>query len=292
MKLHLFLLVSLFALGAKGEWDSLEEEDYFFDEDYREPTELAEEQNDIIKELAVKHAPFLRFHKKEGTEDFCFPQDATEYYELRDSGDWSRQCNMNYSSTHDGNLPTYWHAKECDGHLHIAYWSFFGYNHNCDGVSGERDAWWEFLVVKIRNWETAPHMHEVMFGQKKGWYTRLPGRYEVSDESHPVVFVGRASHGFYHDAGGTNTCCYFEDTRNPGPPDLWMRTWLNLVELKKDGSGEAWMDDPGTDHWSGILSPTYRDNWNLCTMLGCKGSFIQVCSTCGCHKSDIGEHVF
>lgn len=59
-------------------------------------------------------------------------------------------------------------------------------------------------------------MHEVMFGQKKGWYTRIPGHYEVVNVTHPVAYVGRASHGFYHDDGGTNTCCYYEDTRDPG----------------------------------------------------------------------------
>lgn len=33
--------------------------------------------------------------------------------------------------------------------LFTAYWSFYGYNHNCDCCSGERNAWWEFLVVKV-----------------------------------------------------------------------------------------------------------------------------------------------
>lgn len=30
-----------------------------------------------------------------------------------------------------------------------AYWTFYGYNHDCDCCSGERDAWWEFVVVKV-----------------------------------------------------------------------------------------------------------------------------------------------
>lgn len=72
------------------------------------------------------------------------------------------------------------------------------------------------LFLEVREWSTDPHMHEVMFGQKEGWYTRIAGNYEVHDESHPVAYVGRAGHGFYHDSGGSNTCCYYEDTRNPG----------------------------------------------------------------------------
>lgn len=33
--------------------------------------------------------------------------------------------------------------------LLAAYWHFYGYNDDCDCCSGERDAWWEFIVVKV-----------------------------------------------------------------------------------------------------------------------------------------------
>ncbi|XP_068224961.1 uncharacterized protein [Palaemon carinicauda] len=183
--------------------------------------ELTEDQLFAVEDLVEKHAPLLRFHDKEGEHDFCYPEDATNYYTTRKGGDWSRMCNMNYSSILEGDVPTYWHAMPCQENLHIAYWTFTGYNHKCDGVSGERDAWWEFIVVKVRNWETGPYLAEVMFGQKKGWYTRIPGHYEVVDGTHPVAYVGRASHGFYHNAGGLNSCCYFDDLRNS---DQYMRT--------------------------------------------------------------------
>ncbi|KAK7082495.1 hypothetical protein SK128_013203 [Halocaridina rubra] len=281
-----FLIISLVLCGVYGEgWNPVEYEEYNYNF-----MEYAKEG--IYEELARRHAPFLRFHKTAGTDDFCFPHNATEYYNVRDNEDWSRQCNLDYASIQGGNIPTYWHAQPCGNHLHVAFWSFFGYNQKCDGVSGARDAWWEFLVVKIRDWESSPHLHEVMFGQKQGWYTRIPTQYEIIDEYHPVAYVGRASHGFYHDDGGTNTCCYFQDTRNPGEPDMWMRTWENLVELRKDGNGEEWMTDPGTDHWNGILAPTYRDDWDLCNLEGCKGSFLQACTTSGCAKSDIGDDPF
>lgn len=55
-----------------------------------------------------------------------------------------------------------------------------------------------------------------MFGQKKGWYTRIPGHYETFNVTHPVAYVGKSNHGTYHDDGGTGTCCYYEDFRNPG----------------------------------------------------------------------------
>ncbi|XP_064091876.1 uncharacterized protein LOC135205345 isoform X2 [Macrobrachium nipponense] len=272
----------------EGDWDLGPEDD---DGDYSYEDASMDFKAGSIEELVVAHAPFLRFHKTEGENDFCFPHDATDYYNTRVSEDWSRQCNMNYSTLH-GEIPTYWHAQACGEHLHIAYWTFTGYNHKCDLISGERDAWWEFIVVKVRNWETAPFMAEVMFGQKEGWYTRVPGRYDVIEHTHPVAFVGHASHGFYHDDGGSNSCCYFEDLRNPGLSDTFMRTHLNLVELKDDGTGEEWMTDPSVHYWSGILAPTYRDNWDLCRLLGCTGSYLQICGTCGCHKSDIGGDPF
>merc|ERR1712002_82550 len=284
MEPRLFLTLLLIVSGTNGEWD--------YNEESVESDEYFDASQSIYEDFAYLHAPFLRFHKTEGTEELCFPNDAAEYYDMRLEGDWSLVCNLNYSAVHDGDIPTYWHAQVCGDHLHIAYWNFYGHNQQCDGVSGERDAWLEFMVVKVRTWETHPHLHEVMFGQKKGWYTRIPGHYEVMDDTHPIGYVGRASHGFYHDHGGSNTCCYFEDTRNPGTPDQWMRTWLNLVELKKDGTGEDWMTDPGTDHWSGLVAPTYRDDWDLCNLVGCKGSFLQVCTTCGCHKSDTGDAPF
>nr|XP_027215236.1 uncharacterized protein LOC113808108 [Penaeus vannamei]XP_027215280.1 uncharacterized protein LOC113808144 [Penaeus vannamei] len=281
----LALLLLLAAAGARAEWNPAEVE---LEVAFEEESERAAAYEDLV----LKYAPYLRFHKLEGLDDFCFPHNASDYFRVRDADDWSRQCNMDYATIHADEVPTYWHAMECGRHLHIAYWSFYGYNHNCDCCSGERNAWWEFLVVKVREWSTNPHMHEVMFGQKEGWYTRIAGNYELHDESHPVAYVGRAGHGFYHDSGGSNTCCYYEDTRNPGEPDHYMMTWHNLVELRKDEYGEDWMLEPGTHHWSGLQVPTFRDNWDLCNLAGCDGSFLQVCTKAGCAKSDIGDDPF
>ncbi|CAL4085379.1 unnamed protein product [Meganyctiphanes norvegica] len=221
----------------------------------------------------------------------CFPHNAADYYDMRMSGDSSRQCNEDYNSITENQIPTYWHAQICHYHLHIAYWSFFGYNHDCDWFSGERDAWWESVVVKIRDWDLGEHLHEVRFGQKYGWYTRIPGHYEVQEDTHPVAYVGKTNHGFYHDDGGTGSCCYYEDWRNVGDADDHMETWQNLVELKLD-SEEPWMTDNSTDPWNGILSPLFRDDLDLCNLNGCTGSSVQVCGTCGCHKSDTGDDPF
>ncbi|XP_069181945.1 uncharacterized protein [Procambarus clarkii] len=243
-------------------------------------------------QFAYDYAPYLRFDSTAGSGERCFPQAAAEYYEARLAGDWSRKCNTNYSSLEAGEVPTYWHALTCGYHLHIAYWNFYGYNHNCDCCSGERDAWWESIVIKVRDWELSPHLHEVMFGQKKGWYTRIPGHYETQGTSHPVAYVGKNNHGAYHDDGGTGSCCYYEDYRNPGSPDQSLETWVNLVELRQEDGAEDWMGDPNSDVWSGILPPTFRTDWDLCALTSCTGSTLQVCGTCGCHKSDVSEGPF
>ncbi|ROT69354.1 hypothetical protein C7M84_012438 [Penaeus vannamei] len=210
----------------------------------------------LYEDLAYTYAPFIRFHKKEGEEGFCFPHDAGEYYNHRVAGDWSRLCNEDYQTIKNNEIPTYWHAMECSGHLHI-------------------DAWWEFVVVKIRQFDTEfAHLSEVMFGQKEGWYTRVFSHYEVFNATHPVAYVGRASHGFYHDDGGSNTCCYFEDTRNPGDANQYLMSWENLVRLTTEGTGEPWMADPSTDYWNGLQAPTFRKDWYLCNLVGCSGSFL------------------
>ncbi|XP_066947026.1 uncharacterized protein [Macrobrachium rosenbergii] len=239
--------------------------------------------------FAEIYAPYLRFHHTQGEDGYCFPHNASDYYDVRGSGDPSRQCNLDYQSVKDGLVPTYWHAQICR-YMYISYWSFYGYNHKCDLIGGERDAFWESLVIKVRDWDLDPRMHEVRFSQKDGWYTRIPGHYETRDETHPVAYVGKANHGFYHDDGGTNTCCYYEDTRNPGDPNQYMETWLNLVELKN--GTEDWMMDPDTSVWGGLQVPTLRPDFDLCNLNGCTGSHVQICGTCGCAKSDIGDEPF
>ncbi|XP_018011884.1 uncharacterized protein LOC108669106 [Hyalella azteca] len=241
------------------------------------------------QDYAYKYAPRLRFDSVEGSGDRCFPQSAESYYEARKSGNTDRLCNLDYDTVAAGSVPTYWHAEVCGYHLHIAYWNFYGYNHDCDCCSGERDAWFESLVVKIRDYSLDERLHEVRFSQKKGWYTRVPGHYELVSDTHPVAYVGKTQHGYYHDDGGTGTCCYYEDYRNPSDVDQHMDTWSNLVRFD---NSSAWMTDPTTDVWNGINSPPFRDDWDLCALNGCTGGYLWGCSTCGCHKSDIGEDPF
>jgi len=245
----------------------------------------------LIEAFALKYAPRLRFDSAATANGkYCLPGSASDYYDLRMKDNTGRICNSDYSTVQAGKVPTYWHAQVCGYHLHIAYWSFYGYNDNCDCCSGRRNAWFESVVVKVRDYQLpGAKMHSVRFSQKNGWYTRVPGHYEQLPSGRPVAYVGKGSHGHYHDDGGSGTCCYFEDYRDPRSEDMHMDTWLNLVAFDNT---TAWMNDNRTGQWSGIHAPPHRGDWDLCKLNGCTGASVQLCTVSGCVKSDTGDAPF
>jgi hypothetical protein len=386
-------------------------------------------------EVVSLFAPLLRFDQVQGDTNKCFPGDAGEYYEARESGDGSRICNTSYSSIQNGEIPIYYQYDKCQGytavtstignagnscvtllagqsidvgtvciddigdqisitytvtdgwelteaHLWIGetledmpktrkgnpkvghfpyhsgdiagetsysfyddislcnqtaymaahaavrrnngdgayqtesawgsgpriiekgnwatyftveqscteiltYWFFYGWQDYCSPSLGAHHADWEHVVVKIIDGQ----LDRVMYFQHAGQYTRIPGNYEVYDYTHPVVYVGKNSHGSYHDDGGSGTCCYFEDFRNPGDANQHMKAWLNLAELSLSEDSPEWMRYSGTDYWDGLTGPLHRGE-DLCYLQGCKGAWTPVCHTNGCMKSDIGDDTF
>ncbi len=240
-----------------------------------------------IQEVAERFAPLLRFDQKQGEPNKCFPGDAGEYYEARKVGNQSRICNTSYSSIQNAEIPIYYQYAGCKPDTeYVMYWFFYGWQDYCSPGSGEHNADWERICVKIVN----QSLDRVMFFQHEGQYTRVRGNYEVFQSTHPVVYVGKNSHGSYHDDGGTGTCCYFEDFRNPGSKNQYMSTWLNLIRLFQDSDAPEWMKYDGVTYWDGLEGPLHRDQDNdLCHLQGCRGAWTQVCHTCGCAKSNIGD---
>lgn len=57
-------------------------------------------------------------------------------------------------------------------------------------------------------------------------------------DGHPVVYAGKEQHGSYHDSGGSGSCFYFQDHRNP----------------VYSGEERPWIDDPATG-WATWESP-------------------------------------
>jgi len=248
------------------------------------------DNSSLVLKFVHQYAPRLRFDSDAGTDEYCFPSSAEDYYDRRMKDDTSKICNLDYKTIQGGKVPTYYHAQVCNYHLYIAYWSFFGWNPNCDCCSGRRNAWFESLVVKVRDYNLpGAKMHSVRFSQKNGWYTRIPGNYETLPDGRPVAYVGKASHGFYHDDGGTGTCCYFEDYRNPSDKNQYQDTWLNLVAFNNQ---TRWMNDNSSQPWSGILQPQARPDLDLCKLNSCAGADVQLCGKSGCHKSDMGDGPF
>ncbi len=245
------------------------------------------------QELAESFAPILRFDQKQGEPEKCLPSDAASYFEARKSGDRSRICNTDLTSLYDASIPIYYQIQRCSASTTtIMYWFFYGYQDTCAPGLGDHDADWERIAVKVRDGK----IDRVLFYQHGGAYTRLPGRFQVIDERHPLVYVGKNSHGSYHDDGGSGTCLYFEDYRNPGSIDLRLETKHNLVRLERSGNAPEWMRYTGSEYWDGIAAPLSRGD-DLCALSGCRGKDTKIGSAlclgqCGCSKSDIDEQPF
>jgi Vacuolar protein sorting-associated protein 62 len=172
------------------------------------------------------------------------------------------------------------------------YWFFYGYQDTCLPGTGSHDADWERVAVKLKR----GRLERVMFFQHAGHYTRQGQDLSYFEGTHPVAFVGKNSHGSYHDDGGTGSCLYFEDHRNPGERNFSMRTWQNLVELSDGFGAPEWMRTRSSQYFDGITPPLARDI-DICALAGCRGKDFQLGSTlcfgqCGCSKSSIGDAPF
>lgn len=240
--------------------------------------------------IVAQYAPKLRFDSKFGSSNKCFPSSASSYYNTRASGNDNRICNTDYDTMKKGVVPTYWRAMECGDDLHIAYWFFTGYQDTCTWGFGSHNSDWEHVVVKVEDYKDSSHsLGPVMFYQHYGWYTKNPGQYTV-DGTHPIVYSGKNSHGSYHDDGGSGGCCYWEDYRKPGSKDQYMRTWLNLEELRRTDSAPSFMQDLSSEHKFEMTSPLERpETYNMCRLRGCKGTKAKTCNTSGCFKSEVNE---
>jgi hypothetical protein len=245
------------------------------------------------REQARRFAPLLRFDQVQGSADKCFPSDAGAYYEARRSGSRARICNTDVGSIERGEVPTYYEYQECgpDSAV-IMYWFFYGYQDTCTGSLGSHDADWERVAVKLRR----GRLDRVLYFQHAGSYTRQGRELSYFEDTHPVAFVGKNSHGSYHDDGGSGSCLYFEDYRNPGGRDLRMQTWRNLVELSDAWHAPEWMRTRSAEHFDGIPAPLARDI-DLCSLPGCVGNDLIIGSAlcfgqCGCAKSSIGSAPF
>jgi hypothetical protein len=234
--------------------------------------------------LAARFAPRLRFDQEtttgSGDQSKCFPSDPGTYFAQRARGASAQSlCNKDYASIQDGRIPAYYVASQV-GHdaLVIRYWYFYAWQSTCFVNEGDHAADWESMAVLV----VGGQLRRVAFVQHGRWYSREPGAFETVDGSHPVGYVGKNSHGTYHDDGGSGGCLYFEDYRNPGRNDYRMDTWRNLVPLTRDPGAPDWMRCQGSGCFDGIGHPLEQSG-DVRSMAGCAGD--------GCGKSSVGGNI-
>ncbi len=217
--------------------------------------ELDPATRDANRTLAERFAPELLFDQVmptgRGPQSKCLPESAEGYYLARKKGFKGRICNQDESAL--AAAPAYYEVSHVSDSAFITYWFFYGYQSTCFSGAGAHDSDWERITVRVQG----DAMHEVVFFQHNGRYTRSADSIRREGE-HPVVYVGKNSHGSYHDAGGGGGCGYFSDYRNPGTKNLHWETWRTLRSIA-DGD-ETWMHSTAADDalWQGPTPPTRR----------------------------------
>ena len=244
-------------------------------------------------EQAKRFAPILRFDQEQAQPNKCFPSDAGDYWDKRSSGNRDRVCNESADSLQNGQIPIYYAYQDCSqDSTVIMYWFFYGYQDTCSPGVGNHDADWERVAVKIVDGK----LQRVLYFQHGGSYTRQGKDLEVIDGTHPVAYVGKNSHGSYHDGGGSGSCLYFEDFRNSGRKQYNLNTADSLIPLSNSLDAPEWMRSINHKNFDGIPGPLAR-GINLCSMPGCVGNDFNLgdalCfGSCGCKKSSIGSAPF
>ncbi len=176
----------------------------------------------------------------------------------------------------------------CENQIRIFYWWYYGRQDSCDGTSGAHDGDWEHVMVTLS--ENTKLITAVTFFQHKAWYTRLAvrGGFELTEFTHPVVYVSRQAHGSYDYKAYDQSCCYWADSRNGSGPHL--SSWKNLIRLQPASvGGEAWMDADlaGGFQWGEIWTHPMGENIN-CSLVTCRGLPIWGCTESGCWRSQCG----
>ncbi len=144
----------------------------------------------------------------------------------------------------------YWekYQETVNGKVHklITYWGYYGNQNACSTLGGAHVDDWENITVHIVDHQ----LKHVTFSQHNGRYTLAADSVEL-DSTHPVVYIGKYSHGNYHDqrskCSANNWCyttgryCYYwRDPRGPG------ETWSpQLSKLSNVGQSSVF---PGSEN--------------------------------------------
>lgn len=247
--------------------------------------------------LAKQFAPQMRFERGART----FPMSAQVIFDnsRNTACDPNLRLGENLGDAHfdadfhevKNKIMTYYNVQRSGNRYFIAYWWTYWRQPNCYGSSGGHDYDWEHIMVQVERSGNSYQGVSVTFFQHSGWYTKLyeEGRMAFAD-GHPVVYVGKKSHGSYHKGGdcAANECCYFGDCRNSNP-NHYFNVWSEngLWEMNCNNQALAY---PG--RWGSTgRGPLYKQrSWT--SLAGCSGD----ARTClggqqGCNWSNVSSNV-
>lgn len=205
--------------------------------------------------FAARFAPRLRFD----TAAKGYPMSAQPYFEQRVQRQPTGTVqNTDPNTLGSGTIPTYYQAIKVGEQIRIKYWWFYGYQSTCDGVSGSHHADWESVTVILAEAHNA--IAAVVFEMHGDHYTRLAARnaFAIEEGTHPVVYVGKASHASFYNQGGIGDWCLpWEEWRN-NHSGTHLDSWKRLLDL--DDDGEPWMKIDRTVEfdWGGISTHPTR----------------------------------
>jgi hypothetical protein len=243
-----------------------------------------------IVALAEKFAPVLRFDDWNYglSSTIHYPMSPQVFYDNVVAGPYNYMSNTSGDPVTAGDVPTYWNATECGSQIRITYWWFYGRQDTCDGTSGAHNGDWEHVMVILSEDRSQPY--GVVYYQHEGRYLRLKHvhGFDLHDETHPVVYVGRQAHGSYHYKAYDQSCCYWADHRNGSGPALLSAE--NLIRLRtSDQGGELWMDadlEGGFTWGPGGIEGHPMQREVPCQERACVGQSGWGCHTSGCWQSD------
>ena len=197
--------------------------------------ESSETADERVERLAEKFRPFLIFDQNAAGN--YYPSDPVAYYDDVLNGNEEPDSTQSFL---DQNTPVYYEYQKSGDDEFIMYWYFYDKQHNCDCCSGEHWADWERILVKI----TGGMLAKTKLFQHSGHYTRKAGYANELDQTHPSAYIGKKSHGAYHDTGGSGTCLYFEDYRNPDAsnPEIFFSTNLKRLPARGNSGNWPWFD--------------------------------------------------
>lgn len=230
--------------------------------------------------LAREFSPQLRFDSKAET----FPQNPVWYWEnSHTDSNGDRRMNGAVPSSWERNpdeMATTYNVERCHtGRVLIEYWFFYSYQNPCFlDWFGAHNGDWERVVVALNAEMT--QVDRITYHQHSGRYTKDAGNFELEDGTHPVVYVGKKSHGSYHDNGGMGGCAYFQDWRNQGTVKKRYSSWSEGTLLPTYGDAE-WQNFEGKWGADGVKGPKGKAQ-DVCSRTRCADD--------GCSKNNGGNN--